>query len=491
MAKTITGYQKIYAGFLLLFAMSLFPLTAWAEALTLKWQIQLGSEITASPAIGSDGTLYIGSDRYLYAIRSDGTQKWEFEAGGNISSSPAIDAEGIIYAGSADQYLYAVNTNGSLRRRYKTEGKISFAPAIASDGTIYAVSDDQYLYVFDPDDESPLWKSDAGLNLSSYPVIGPSEIIYAGGEDGCVYSFYSGGSRKWTSCEGIDGAVVSSPALHSDGTVYAVSDNRIHAINSNGTRKWSCCDEMDGNILSSPAVDSDGVIYAGSEDNRLYAVYSNGSEAKWVFEDAEGEISSSPAIGDNGTIYAGSDDGYLYAVNRTDGTMDGSYRMNAGISASPVMGSDGTLYIGTKAGTLYAINTDSDGFKKSSSWPMFRHDPKHTARNTPRADAGSDHDVREDEEVTLDGSGSDDPAGLGITTYKWTQTGGTSVTLSDSSSAKTSFTTPNIDDVNEDEDELTMTFQLTVTNENGMTDEDTCTVTIERAGGWCFIESLK
>ena len=41
-----------------------------------------GSYINSSPAIGADGTIYVGSmDNYLYAINPDGTQQWAFATG--------------------------------------------------------------------------------------------------------------------------------------------------------------------------------------------------------------------------------------------------------------------------------------------------------------------------------------------------------------------------------------------------------------------------
>jgi len=37
---------------------------------TLKWKYETGYYIESSPAIGSDGTIYVGAaDNYLYAIR--------------------------------------------------------------------------------------------------------------------------------------------------------------------------------------------------------------------------------------------------------------------------------------------------------------------------------------------------------------------------------------------------------------------------------------
>ena len=64
----------------------------------------------SSPAIGSDGTIYVGSrDDNLYAINSDGSRKWAFKTRGRVDSSPAIGSDGTIYVGSNDNNLYAIS----------------------------------------------------------------------------------------------------------------------------------------------------------------------------------------------------------------------------------------------------------------------------------------------------------------------------------------------------------------------------------------------
>ena len=115
---------------------------------SLKWKFQTGNVIDSSPAIGSDGTVYFGSDdNYLYALNSDGSLKWKFQTGDSISSSPAISADGTVYVGSDG--LYALNPDGSLKWKFKTGfwgNWISSSPAIGADGTVYFGSDDGYLY---------------------------------------------------------------------------------------------------------------------------------------------------------------------------------------------------------------------------------------------------------------------------------------------------------------------------------------------------------
>jgi len=69
--------------------------------------------VISSPAIGSDGTVYVGSDdNKLYAINGKtGDKLWEFETGGDVESSPAIGSDGTVYVGSSDKKLYAIKTD--------------------------------------------------------------------------------------------------------------------------------------------------------------------------------------------------------------------------------------------------------------------------------------------------------------------------------------------------------------------------------------------
>jgi outer membrane protein assembly factor BamB len=114
---------------------------------TQKWAFTTFGEVESSPAIGPDGTIYVGSDEgTLYALNPDGTKKWAFSTWNGYFSSPAIGADGIIYAGSNDGKLYAINGDGTQKWAFTTGGPVRSSPAVSPDGSIYVGSNDRKLY---------------------------------------------------------------------------------------------------------------------------------------------------------------------------------------------------------------------------------------------------------------------------------------------------------------------------------------------------------
>lgn len=88
----------------------------------------------------------------------------------------------------------------------------------------------------------------------------------------------------------------------------------------------------------------------------------------------------------------------------------------------------------------------------------------------PLANAGVEQTVDENSEVTLSGLGTDTDGNISI--YSWKQIAGLSVSLDNQNSAITTFTAP---DINIDE---TLTFELTVTDDDGDSSTDSVNVKI-------------
>jgi outer membrane protein assembly factor BamB len=110
-----------------------------------------------SPAVGPDGTIYIGNSQgEIHAINPDTQEiKWTYETGPapddetlyGLPSFPVVDKKGVVYVGAMDGKMYAINKKGEKLWSYKTKDAMSeSAPALGPDGTLYFTSDDGYLY---------------------------------------------------------------------------------------------------------------------------------------------------------------------------------------------------------------------------------------------------------------------------------------------------------------------------------------------------------
>jgi lysophospholipase L1-like esterase len=108
--------------------------------------------------------------------------------------------------------------------------------------------------------------------------------------------------------------------------------------------------------------------------------------------------------------------------------------------------------------------TDGNQFSHSDECYVIVNGP-------PGSAAGTDQVVNTGAIVTLDGTGSTDPGGA-VQSYQWQQTAGSPiVSLSGTNTAKATFTAPPAGTGGVD-----LTFKLTVTDNKGAQDEDTCNV---------------
>ena len=142
------------------------PKTEAKKPGTPIWVFETGGWVNSSPAIGSDGTVYVGSwDNKLYAINGkSGVKLWEFETGGDVHSSPAIGSDGTVYVGSYDKKLYALSGKSGVKLWEFETGNKGFSPAIGSDGTVYVGSNDKRLYAIKTES--------LGLAKSPWPMRG-------------------------------------------------------------------------------------------------------------------------------------------------------------------------------------------------------------------------------------------------------------------------------------------------------------------------------
>jgi subtilisin family serine protease/outer membrane protein assembly factor BamB len=111
---------------------------------TERWRFKTGWA-SHSPVIAADGAIYISAydgsvapwpQHILYAINSDGTMRWRFISRREITSTPALGADGTIYLTSYTS-LYAIDRDGTLQWKSPTGYFVESSPTIGHDGTVY------------------------------------------------------------------------------------------------------------------------------------------------------------------------------------------------------------------------------------------------------------------------------------------------------------------------------------------------------------------
>jgi len=339
------------------------------ESPVLKWKYKTGDDVS-SPVIGSDGTIYVGSDDgYLYALNPKGKLKWKFKANGEVYFI-AVGVGDVVYSGSRDGNVYAVNSDGTQRWRFDAGIDLESPPVISPDGTIYIGSHDIYLFAINPDGTEK-WHFEAEDKVS-YPALGLEGEIYFGCDNGYFYALNPDGSLKWKSEFLVNPC--NNPSVGADGTIYfGTCMGSFNALDKYGTMKWyyTIKNAMTrGTIIGAPTIDKDNNIYFGSYappyDDRwssgIYSFTPDGEENwyRWL----EWGTLSAFAIDANNTIFYGS--GYSVRGYNPDASIEWYFSTDASLedmSPSPALGKDGTIYFGSEDNNLYAIGDRTLGVR--------------------------------------------------------------------------------------------------------------------------------
>jgi outer membrane protein assembly factor BamB len=322
------------------------------------------TDIQSSAAVAADGTVYIGlHNGNLFALRDAagaGNQlaaRWSFHPPGGSSwhATPAVGRDGTVYVGfstdstspDAEGTLYALEAPTSgidptvVWSADLGPGRETSSPTLGPDGTIYAMGGEGRLSAISRDGQIK-WTVQTGPTLKASPALGLDGTVYVASMSGKLYAVAppmgdgKKGTIRWTfrfaEFPGKGAPVVShSPPAGADGI---------------GTG-------------ASPTIASDGTIYIGANNSNFYAIAPDG-HLEWMFE-AEREIagiwSTAVLSADESTLYFGANRGGIYALNRQDGSLRWRYPIVGSIYSSPALDATGTLYTGSTVGHVLAIDS--------------------------------------------------------------------------------------------------------------------------------------
>lgn len=167
----------------------------------LKWKKELGAAVKASPAVTSNGMVYvlINDGRFFALEASSGVQKWSATLEGN-AGGVAVDKDGTIYIGTS-KGIWAYTESGSLKWTCDTPHSVTERGGSLAihDNMLYAaLKGKKGCAAIDTSNGRTLWKAATTLGDCYHPVVDAAGTVYFCEKAGYLYAVDKSGNEKWT-----------------------------------------------------------------------------------------------------------------------------------------------------------------------------------------------------------------------------------------------------------------------------------------------------
>ena len=356
----------------------------------LKWNVRTLTSGVSHPAIGRDGTIYVGTSGGAEAFDPAGKMLWKVTYAS--PGAPVIAEDGTLYFESHQGLVLGISSDGQLVWQPKL-GLIGFKapPALGPDTSLFYVNTASDLWAFQPkrsDRESWSLSTFREGSLDSATILPGTARVGGAAQNGApivygdstvllprqnfLHAFSTNGSSYWRN--ELSPGDLGMAAIGRDGTIYVGDDRSIlYAVDPSGATKWRF--DLSSSVHGSPVVDADGVIYC-TDGVAVYAINPDGS-LKWrYYKPKEPYFVTPPTLAANGTLYIGAEFGLLAFA--PDGILKWKTRVMS--PTSPItIAPDGTLYFGCGYSWLCSFEAEGSPLMQSS-WPKPYHDIRNTSR---------------------------------------------------------------------------------------------------------------
>jgi PQQ-like domain/IPT/TIG domain/S-layer homology domain len=251
----------------------------------VQWRFRMdGPYAQVRPVLGPDGTIYsIDVNGHLYALSPDGGLKWLARGAG--AKGVAVGTDGSVYVGSEDA-IRAFHSDGSVKWTFVQDpyAFILVGVSVGPDGNVYAVATEG-MGVFSLTPEGDLrWQVPEPYDRL---IVDYNEIVF--GDNGGTPQLYFAANNHVRGVT-LEGAPVfaigaggiaqlqraDSPAIGPDGSVHTA----IRSFSPDGDLQWSFATPYPFNVFTKSTVGSDGVHYYVQNLSQLFALNPDGSQ-RW------------------------------------------------------------------------------------------------------------------------------------------------------------------------------------------------------------------
>jgi outer membrane protein assembly factor BamB len=242
---------------------------------------------------------------------------------------------------------------GSLNEIWNTrlDGQPAGPPAVAGD-RIYVSCDSGFLYSLELETGRPVWRYDAGSEITSMP------------------------------------------AVFEGGILLGTMDGRVLNVGSRGELKWEV--EVGGAVHSTP-IPEEGYVYFGSSDSFVYCVSAEDGSRKWSF-DAQSPVELSPCLYEK-QVFGVSYEGDLFALDTADGKLNWTFR-SLGVPVVFPSADNGKVFMATEF-MIYCADAQSG---------------KILWKNTPGPGVISNLAIRGNQVIAINGMAGGDSNALSLDT---------------------------------------------------------------------------
>jgi len=304
----------------------------------------------ARPALGPDGTIYIGAYNHtLYAFSPSGSPRigplpsFQATPGTDRVIANALVYNNMVYVGQGDKGIkaYDPKTGAVLHEYNNTSFGVWTAPAVdTAANVLYVASMDQHVYALDARDLSYIWEISLGSALGATPLLAPDGLLYVPtfGSEVVVIDPKMTGETRGQAPEILarfktEGWVWSTPVFADNTLYFGDMKGYIYALDVSQakskvvTQKWRANDkDRPGGIRGRVAVAANRVIVA-SENKYLYAYQQDTGFPAWSTGPTEDRIMSDVIIVGDEAIVATMSENQLvvaFSIKESDKTPGGA-----------------------------------------------------------------------------------------------------------------------------------------------------------------------
>jgi len=346
------------------------------------WRAKVDEGTKAPAAVGSDGALYVVTDRGVTSLNKDGSQRWKTALKGlQGCASPVFTPDGniLVTGGYKCPGLNALGPGGNILWQ-RPLGTAQVPPVFAPDGSIYFGDYDGIVYHLDASGNET-WRHDVGSHVNGEIGVGQDGTVYAIGDPGLLHAIDKDGKPRWTKFKdramGDSVQTGAGVRVTPEGELLMVNWNsHLRCMGPNGKTRWQYgaftekrLDEIPrkdrrdavqaGNtgMGSTPVLSPDGkTIYVGGMDGRLHAVDREGHK-QWVAEVGDDMGDHSVQVAADGTIYTVSEhEGSVHAVS-PEGQILWAYKADKPQNYAYIATSGDEVYLTMHNGDVFALSS--------------------------------------------------------------------------------------------------------------------------------------